>query len=228
MPKTGLKMKKQMFSILLGLSVLTPSFASTNAPINKVTVDQTFIPVEGKEYSLLETPLQNAETIIEFFSFNCHSCYNYQYVYQIPTQLHQKLKNSETYRYVNIDGLLNAGTITQAWAMGEEMKKQNEVINEMYYGLQTKKNIKGADDIKSLFMHQFNLTEDQFFDLWDSKAVTQNKEAQLELAKQAKITKTPTFIVKGKYRIEPQNFDAKSHEDYVQKFISTIEYLKDK
>ena len=54
-------MKKQMFSILLGLSVLTPSFASTNAPINKITVDQTFIPVEGKEYSLLETPLQNAD-----------------------------------------------------------------------------------------------------------------------------------------------------------------------
>lgn len=221
---------KYTLAILLGLSTSFSSFALTNSPSddNKVVEVIQYNPIEGREYSLLETPIQNADTIIEFFSFNCHHCYNYQYVYQIPDKLHKTLKDNETYRYINIDGLLNAGTITQAWAMGEQMHKEKEIINEMYYGLQTKKNIKGAEDIKALFISQFGLTEEQFFNIWDSKEVVDNKEMQLSLAKQAKITSTPTFVIKGKYKIDPTGFNSKSHEEFIQQFIATVEYLKNK
>ena len=108
------------------------------------------------------------------------------------------------------------------------MHKEKEIINEMYYGLQTKKNIKGAEDIKALFISRFGLTEEQFFNIWDSKEVVDNKEMQLNLAKQAKITSTPTFVIKGKYKIDPTGFNAKSHEEFIQQFIATVEYLKNK
>lgn len=218
---------KYILPILLGLSTSFPSFANMPEETKQVTVAK-YNPIEGREYTLLEEPIQNANTVMEFFSFNCHSCYNYQYVYQIPERIHEKLNDNETYRYINIDGLLNAETITHAWALAERIHKEKEVINEMYYGLQTKKNIKGADDIKTLFINQFKMTENQFFELWDSKEVIDNKEMQINLAKQAKITSTPTFIIKGKYKINPTKFEAKSHEEFIQQFIDVVEYLKNK
>lgn len=221
---------KYTIAILLGLSTSLPALSITNTPQQNITpIEQIqFIPVEGKEYKIIPNPIENAETIIEFFSFNCHQCYNYQFVYQIPDKLHKSLKDNENFRYINIDGLLNAGTITHAWALAEKMNKQNVLINEMYYGLQTKKNIKSADDIKAIFMSQFNLTENEFFKLWDNEEVIANKNAQIELAKQAHITSTPTFLIKGKYKIDPTAFDAKSHEEFINQFISTVEYLKNK
>ena len=218
---------KYILPILLSLLTSFPIFANTPEEAKQVTVAK-YNPIEGREYTLLEEPIQNANTVMEFFSFNCHSCYNYQYVYQIPERIHKKLNDNETYRYINIDGLLNAGTITHAWALAERIHKEKEVINEMYYGLQTKKNIKGADDIKTLFINQFKMTENQFFELWDSKEVIDNKEMQINLAKQAKITSTPTFIIKGKYKIDPTKFEAKSHEEFIQQFIDVVEYLKNK
>lgn len=221
--------KKSLIAVLLGLTVFSNSYASLNAGTTDVKVQQHLVnPVEDKEYSLLAQPIENAPTIIEFFSFTCHSCYNYQYVYQIPQKLHKLLKDKQTYRYVNIDSLLNAGTITQAWALSEKLGKEDDMLNELYYGLQTKQNIKGAEDIKHLFMTQPGITEEEFFKLWDNQDVIANKEMQTALSKQAEIRKTPTFVINGKYKINVDGIDAKTHEEFIDKFIAIVEYLKTK
>lgn len=224
---------KPVLAILLGLSAFGASHStfasvSTETPEALYKTQDGAIPVENKEYSVLANPIPNAPTIIEFFSFNCHSCYNYQYVYQIPQKLHAALTAGQNYRYINIDGLLNAGTITHAWALSEHVGKQEEMTNELYYGLQTQKSINGSEDIKKLFMTQLGVSEEEFFKLWETEEVIRHKKEQLALAKQVGVKRTPTFVINGKYQINIQNIEAKTHQEFIEKFLYIAEYLKSK
>lgn len=76
---------------------------------------QALVLQEGKQYIELEQPRSVQPEVIEFFSFGCIHCFNFEKTYQIPQQIKADLPKDVTFKQYHVDWM--GEDIVRAWSL---------------------------------------------------------------------------------------------------------------
>lgn len=183
---------------------------------------------EGKQYITLSKTVPDAPEVMEFFSFNCPHCYQFEQVIHVSDKVAEKLPASTTIVKYHVDFLPPLGKeLTQAWAVAIALGVEDKITSPMFEAVQKKFSIKNIDDIRSVFMDAGIKAED-FDGAWNSFAVKALVAKQEKAAMDVELRGVPAMFVKGKYQLNPQGMDTSSLDIFVQQYAATVKYLIEK
>lgn len=183
---------------------------------------------EGKQYITLSKTVPDAPEVMEFFSFNCPHCYQFEQVIHVSDKVAEKLPASTTIAKYHVDFLPPLGKeLTQAWAVAIALGVEDKITSPMFEAVQKKFSIKNIDDIRSVFMDAGIKAED-FDGAWNSFAVKALVAKQEKAAMDVELRGVPAMFVKGKYQLNPQGMDTSSLDIFVQQYATTVKYLIEK
>ncbi|WP_039915849.1 DsbA family protein [Cellvibrio mixtus] len=171
--------------------------------------------IEGKHYQALEAPLINmGAPVVEFMYYGCRACF--QLVPAVAEWSHTK----------KIDVLLVP--VHSESAMVEEARLFHTfdvmgVLGKMYEEgfiiVQTDKSkLQGTDRVNS-FLDKNGVDKEKFWTVWKSQEVNQRLAGSAALTRQAKIIKTPTFVVHGTYKVDVESLGS------VEELFELLNYL---
>lgn len=182
-------------------------------------------PVEGKEYiSVRQAPSVQKE-VLEFFSFYCPHCYDFELTYKIPSQIKAKLpEGAKLVQYhVNFLGR-QSENLTRAWAFAMAQGVEDKVKTALFEGAQ-KDAFKSMDDIKAVFVAN-GISATDFDNGINSFAVNGLVNKQVQAAEDFKIQGVPAFFVNEQYQMNLEGFsDSKSTNDFIQRYVDAVTFL---
>ncbi|WP_303817653.1 DsbA family protein [Actinobacillus minor] len=182
-------------------------------------------PVEGKEYiSVRQAPSAQKE-VLEFFSFYCPHCYDFELTYKIPSQIKAKLpEGAKLVQYhVNFLGR-QSEHLTRAWAFAMAQGVEDKVKTALFEGAQ-KDAFKSMDDIKAVFVAN-GISATDFDNGINSFAVNGLVNKQVQAAEDFKIQGVPAFFINEQYQMNLEGFsDSKSTNDFIQRYVDAVTFL---
>lgn len=191
------------------------------------TFKNQYIPEEGKEYSTLTTPIHSQPKVVEFFSFYCGPCYQFVENYPVADGINKIMPNGEsvTKYHVGVMGPLG-NELTEAWAIAMVMGKTEVIEKPLFYAIHNKK-LTSVADIHNVFA-QIGIDANMYENARQSIMVKEAIARQNSAMETYSVRGTPTFYVKGKYKINNSSITASTSEDYVNSFTQTVRVLLEK
>ncbi|MDP8034150.1 DsbA family protein [Pasteurella atlantica] len=186
-----------------------------------------FEPKLGKEYvEISQLPVTQKE-VVEFFSFYCPHCKNFEITYKIPTLIKEKLPENIPLTQYHLTYGPQGENLTRAWALAMALNVEDSIKIPLFNAVQEKK-INSMEDIRSLFVEN-GVSEKQFDGGINSFAINGLVAKQENLAKTLKVEAVPAFFVDNKYKINGEGFsDVKTTEEFIQHYVDTITSLATK
>lgn len=186
------------------------------------------IITEGNQYIRLSCPMYDAPKLLEFFSFYCSHCYQFEQIYNIPYNIQKKLsKNIVFYKY-HINFLGNFGQqLTHAWAVAIALGIEDRVSSVLFTAIQKQNSINSVEDIKNKFI-QSGISESEYDTAWNSILVKSLVLDQEKAAIQFQLRGVPAIVVKGKFMIQNDKLDLSSINAYVNQFSEVLQFLIEK
>lgn len=211
-----LKQLLWIFLVLFNVQSFAQDMAKTSGQHTK-TSGTTF--VEGKHYQVLPKflPTDARVPVMEFMYYGCETCFKlapaiaeWSYTKKIGVTLvpvHSENAMVEEARMFH--------TFEVAGVFGE-------MYEEGFAMFQSKEsNLQGADRVNS-FLAKHSVNKEKFWQAWESDAVKQRLVKSAELTKMAQVTKTPTFVVHGAYKVDITSVKS------VEELFLLLEYLTEK
>lgn len=205
-------------SILLSFSIFAAETPS-NLELPKIE--------EGKQYYDLKKYPSPDKEIIEFFSFNCPSCYRLDTEYKGSVAIKENLPKGVVFKRYHLDnyGYL-AAELSQAWAIANVLGITQEVSEMLYYGIQRDQTIKTANDIKEVFVN-LGIDGNEFEKMKNNFSVKAFMTQQSGAAKELKPISIPSFYINSKYLINQGGLDTSSGPMMIKDYIRVINYLSE-
>ncbi|PPI86426.1 DsbA family protein [Candidatus Pantoea edessiphila] len=177
--------------------------------------------IDGKDYICLQKPIVNQPQVLEFFSFSCQHCYEFENNlsnYQIPN--HIKLVK------YNVDFLLNDNIdLTHAWAVAIALGIENKVIKPIFSAIQKNNQITNKE-IKNIFIKLLRISSEKFQKLWDSFSVKVLVIKQKQAVIDFNVTNVPAVFINGKYMINISDLDLDIHsQNNTNNYFDIISFL---
>ncbi|MCK3655195.1 thiol:disulfide interchange protein [Pasteurellaceae bacterium Macca] len=190
---------------------------------NTVAVAQD--PVAGKEYLEVRQAPSAQKEVLEFFSFYCPHCYDFELTYKIPSQIKAKLPAGATLKQYHVDFLgRQSEALTRAWALAMALGAEEKVKTPLFEATQKGK-INSMDDIRAIFLAN-GITAEQFDGGINSFAVNGLVTKQTQAVKAFNIRGVPAFFVNEQYQINPEGFSGvKTTEEFVQRYVDAVTFL---
>ncbi|VEJ09036.1 DsbA family protein [Actinobacillus delphinicola] len=182
-------------------------------------------------YTELDRTPSPTPTVIEFFSFYCPHCYNFQYVYKIPQKVEASLPKNVTFKQYHVAFLGAQGEmLTRAWSLAMLLNVQDKVREPLFNSVRAGEeagdpNIPTMDTVRKIFLDA-GVTPDEF-NAFNSFAVTALTKKQENLAQSLNVRGVPDFYVDEKYRINPEALP-KNEEGFINGYVKTINDLLQK
>lgn len=183
---------------------------------------------EGRQYIQLSTPIHNAPKLLEFFSFYCPHCYQFDQVYHISDSIKDKLpKNIVFYKY-HVTFLGDLGKqLTRAWAVAMVLGVEDKVSPVLFMAVQKQQSIRTVEDIRNIFI-QSGIDSEEYDAAWDSMLVESLVLDQEQAAINFKLQGVPSIFVNGKYMIKNDKLDISSVNAYIKQFSELLNLLIEK
>lgn len=185
-------------------------------------------PVDGKEYSTIRQAPSAQKEVLEFFSFYCPHCYDFELTYKINDKIKADLpKDTKFVQYhVNFLGR-QSEDLTRAWAFAMAQGVEDKVRTALFEGAQ-KDAFKSMDDIKAVFVANGVSAED-FDNGINSFVVNGLVNKQVQAAEELKIQGVPAFFVNDKYQLNLSGFsDSTSTNDFIKRYVDAVVFLSKK
>lgn len=180
---------------------------------------------EGKQYISLSKMVPDAPEVLEFFSFNCPHCYQFEQVIHVSDKVAEKLPADTKFVKYHVEFLPPLGKeLTQAWAVAIALGVEDKITSPMFEAVQKEVSIKNIDDIRRVFIDAGIKAED-FDGAWNSFAVKALVAKQEKAARDVELRGVPAMFVKGKYQLNSQGMDTSSLDIFVQQYAATVKYL---
>jgi thiol:disulfide interchange protein DsbA len=175
---------------------------------------------EGKQYTVLNKPATEHPQVIEFFSFYCGACFQFDQRYHISKKIKESLpENVEYHKYhVSFMGGEVGMMLTQAWGIAMIKDMEEEVKPLIFEGVQIKRNINGLKDIRDIFI-KAGLPGEEFDSLWDSFVVKSLLSKQLSEAQNLELNAVPAIYANGKYQVKLDGVES------IDDFVTITKYL---
>ncbi|WP_081300186.1 DsbA family protein [Gilliamella sp. Choc5-1] len=223
-----------MKKTLIAMSVLLSSVScfadegktTTKAEASQAATANTQAPIElDKQYIVLPTNPSPDKEVIEFFSFNCPSCFRFEVQNQGPQAIGKALPKGVKFKRYHLEsfGPL-AKELAQAWAVANVLGIEDKASGALYNAIQKDKIIKKADDIKAVF-EKLGVSGEDFDKTKEGFLVKAFMVQQAEAIKEMKPESIPTVIVNRKFYIVPNGLDMASEEAFINDYARVTAFV---
>lgn len=184
---------------------------------------------DGKQYTTLEKPVAGAPQVLEFFSFFCPHCYQFEEVLHISDNVKKKLPEGVkmTKYHVNFMGGDLGKELTQAWAVAMALGVEDKITVPMFEAVQKNQTVQTVADIRKVFVDAGVKGED-YDAAWNSFVVKSLVAQQEKAASDFQLQGVPAMYVNGKYQLNPQGMDTSNMDAFVAQYADTVKQLVDK
>ncbi|REF26786.1 thiol:disulfide interchange protein DsbA [Xenorhabdus cabanillasii] len=180
---------------------------------------------EGKQYVALKDPVADQPQVLEFFSFYCPHCYQFENIYHVPGTIQKNLPAGVTHERYHVDFLGPLGKdLTDAWAVAIVMKVQDKVTPILFDGIQKTQTISTKADIRNAFI-KAGVPGEEYDAALNSFIVKSVAAKERQAAQALQLQGVPATFVNGKYMINNGGMDVKSSQDYAKKYSDVVNYL---
>lgn len=188
--------------------------ATTQAPIE-----------EGKQYIVLPTYPSPEKEVIEFFSFNCPSCFRFESKFHGTNLIAKALpENMKVKRYHLLDFGSLAMELSEAWAIANVLGIEDKASQVLYDAVQKDRTIKTADDIKAVFA-KLGVDAETYEKTKNSFLVKAFMVQQADAIKEMKPSSIPSIIVNRKFYINSSGLDASNDAAYIADYVRVATFL---
>ncbi|MCW2257576.1 thiol:disulfide interchange protein DsbA [Providencia alcalifaciens] len=179
---------------------------------------------EKSAYVTLNSPVAEAPSVVEFFSFYCGPCYLFNHNYNVDKAVSKALPKDIKLTKYHVGAMGKLGNeLTEAWSIAMVLDVEDK-MEPLLFDAQMNKKINNSDDIKVIFK-SIGISSDVYDEMKGSKKVKDLTFKQNEAVKSFNVTSTPSFYVSGKYKIENQNVPHTNIEDYTSNYADLINKL---
>jgi protein dithiol oxidoreductase (disulfide-forming) len=223
-----MNMKKTLIAISIALFSVN-CFADEGKTTTKSEVSITTTapePIElGKQYAALPTNPSPDKEVIEFFSFNCPSCFRFEIQNQGSHTIGQALPEGVKFKRYHLEdfGPL-AKELAQAWAVANVLGIEDKASDALYNAVQKDKTIKTADDIKVVF-EKLGISGEVYDKTKDGFLVKAFMAQQASAIKEMKPESIPTVIVNRKFFIIANQLNITSDEAFINDYARVTAFV---
>lgn len=108
---------------------------------------------DGAQYVTLDKTVANEPQVLEFFSFYCPHCYQFEQVWHVSDNIRKNLPKDVKYAKYHVEFLGPLGKqLTQAWAVAIALGVEDKVSPLMFDAVQKQQSVQNADDIRKVFI----------------------------------------------------------------------------
>lgn len=199
-----------------------PGKAEANANTNASAAVYT----DGKQFITLKRTATEEPQVLEFFSFFCPHCYDFENVYHMSDEFKKQLPEGGKLVKYHVDFLGGelGPQLTQAWAVAITLGVQDKVAPLIFNGIQKTRTIQNLNDIRNVFI-SVGVTPEEFDSAWNSFIVKSLTAQQRKLAAEVELNSVPAILVNGKYMVKNDGLEATSIEGFVQEFGKVVKQL---
>ncbi|PHM65011.1 periplasmic protein disulfide isomerase I [Xenorhabdus stockiae] len=180
---------------------------------------------EGKQYVELKKVVADQPQVVEFFSFYCPHCYQFENIFHVPGTIAKNLPEGVTHERYHVDFLGPLGKdLTDAWAVAIVLKAQDKVLPVLFDGIQKTQTINTKADIRNAFI-KAGISGEDYDAALNSFIVKSVASKERQAAQDFQLQGVPATFVLGKYMINNGGIETKSVQDYAKKFSDVVNYL---
>lgn len=179
----------------------------------------------GKEYTEVRQVPSAQKEVLEFFSFYCPHCYDFELGYKIPSKIKEGLPEGAVLKQYHVDFLgRESENLTRAWALAMALGVEEKVKTPLFENAQ-KDAIKSMDDIRAIFVAN-GITGEQFDNGINSFAVNGLVNKQKQAAEDFNVRGVPAFFVNEQYQINAEGFsNVESMNEFVERYVDAVLFL---
>ena len=108
---------------------------------------------DGKQYITLDKPIAGEPQVLEFFSFYCPHCYQFEEVLHVSDNVRQKLPEGTKMTKYHVEFLGPLGKdLTQAWAVAIALGVEDKITAPMFEAVQKNQTVQSVADIRKVFV----------------------------------------------------------------------------
>ena len=183
---------------------------------------------DGTQYVTLDKPVTGEPQVLEFFSFYCPHCYQFEEIYHVSDNVKKVLPAGTKMTKYHVEFLGPLGKqMTQAWAVAIALGVEDKITPLMFDAVQKTQTVQTPDDIRNVFVKAGVSAEDYDAAL-NSFVVKSLVVQQQKAAEDLQLRGVPAMFVNGKYMVKPDGLDTSSMEAYVKQFAEVVKFLSEK
>lgn len=204
------------FSITMLVAAFTATASVSAAPFR-----------EGQHYVTLPNPVKDAPPVMEFFSFFCPHCYQFENVHHVSEEMQRFLPEGIKVTRYHVDFLGGSlgPVVTQAWAVAIAMGVEDKVKQPIFDGIQKTRTITNPSELKATFIAASGIQPEEYDASWNSFAVKALVSLQREAALDVGLRGVPSVFVKGTYLVKADGLDKTSVDTYVGQYRHVVKFL---
>lgn len=185
---------------------------------------------DGKQYVSLPKPVAGEPQVMEFFSFFCPHCYQFESVYHISDAVRKNLPENIKVSKYHVDFLGGdfGPVVTHAWAVAMALGVEDKVTGALFEGIQKTQTITDAASLKEAFINAAGISPADYDAAWNSFAVKALVAQQQKAAADVELRGVPAMFVNGKYMVNNGGLDTSSMENFVADYANVVKFLVDK
>jgi len=174
---------------------------------------------EGEHFQRIGTPVSVSTErveVIEAFAYPCPACRNF-----LPHITSWEEEQAGTVEFSRLPIALQRGwdLFARAYYTAQVMGVDEGAHEAMFNALHDeRRQFRSFDDVAE-FYTDFGVEKEAFLNTAESFAVDSRMRQNRNLVRQYGIRSTPTMIVHGKWRVQPNNFDS------YQQMLEAVQYL---
>ncbi|TBL67357.1 thiol:disulfide interchange protein DsbA [Hafnia alvei] len=180
---------------------------------------------EGDQYVKLDKSVTNEPQVLEFFSFYCPHCYEFEEVYHVSDAVRKGLPAGVKMTKYHVEFLGPLGKqLTQAWAVAMALGVEDKITQPMFEAVQKTQSVQSPEDIRNVFI-KAGVSAADYDGALNSFVVKSLVVQQEKAAEDLQLRGVPAIFVNGKYMVKNDGLDTSSMDSYVQQFSHVVNFL---
>uniref|UniRef100_A0A3B0MJU3 Thiol:disulfide interchange protein n=1 Tax=Arsenophonus endosymbiont of Trialeurodes vaporariorum TaxID=235567 RepID=A0A3B0MJU3_9GAMM len=180
---------------------------------------------EGTEFIKIEKAVQNAPRVVEFFSFYCPHCYQFESIYHVSQTVAKNLPKDIKMERYHVDFLGPLGAeLTKAWTVAMVLKVEDKVSPLLFEGIQRTESINTPADIKAVFI-KAGVKSEEYDAALNSFVVKSLVVKQQQAVEEFQLRGVPAIFVNGKYMIRNNGITIEDVNNYAKAYSDVVNFL---
>lgn len=180
---------------------------------------------EGDQYVKLDKSITGEPQVLEFFSFYCPHCYEFEEVYHVSDAVRKGLPEGVKMTKYHVEFLGPLGKqLTQAWAVAMALGVEDKITQPMFEAVQKTQSVQSPEDIRNVFI-KAGVSAADYDGALNSFVVKSLVVQQEKAAEDLQLRGVPAIFVNGKYMVKNDGLDTSSMDSYVQQFSNVVNFL---